>query len=436
MRRFGASALKGKRGLLLVVMTMAVMLGAYLAGWYTWEMGYQVEPLTYNIEYGPAILSGATFGDAESEMESLYLEKNCTVHFVVTAVETERLAGEFHDLQLVLVVIGEDYLLGAVELDLVKEGVPQGTVDESIFLWGEMDYYVYGWLEYWTGALVEPVSGNITVSIYAVQAEGPKWLYVGEGGYGSIQAAINAASDGDWIYVEYGEYFENVVVNKSVTLISEGAMINAAGNGNGFLVLADDVKIMSFEIYDAVGYQTAGILLGSIGTTWSGSPVTVSDCLITMNYIENCSNGIYLWNSSSNFILANEIYESTDLIGGVPQYIFGNGIILWDGGKDNKVSWNDIEYCDRWGIFLGANTAVEMDGNKVHENGLYGNGMYSYIPPGNWYWLGIGVMNAQGPITITDNYIEINATATENALWIQNSSKVYCARNEIVEVYP
>jgi len=39
--------------------------------------------------------------------------------------------------------------------------------------------------------------------------------------YPTIQAAINAASAGDTIYVRNGTYYENVVVNKTISLIGE-----------------------------------------------------------------------------------------------------------------------------------------------------------------------------------------------------------------------
>ena len=41
----------------------------------------------------------------------------------------------------------------------------------------------------------------------------------GGGDFTSIQEAIDNASSGDTIYVWEGEYFENIVVNKSISLI-------------------------------------------------------------------------------------------------------------------------------------------------------------------------------------------------------------------------
>mgnify|MGYP003887738503 CR=1 FL=1 len=39
--------------------------------------------------------------------------------------------------------------------------------------------------------------------------------------YPSIQSAINAADSGDEIYVKSGIYYENLIINKSISLIGE-----------------------------------------------------------------------------------------------------------------------------------------------------------------------------------------------------------------------
>src|SRR5512146_1645836 len=51
------------------------------------------------------------------------------------------------------------------------------------------------------------------------------------GSYGSIQAAINAASPGDMIQVAPGTYAENILLDKGVSLIASGFdETNAANN--------------------------------------------------------------------------------------------------------------------------------------------------------------------------------------------------------------
>ncbi len=54
-------------------------------------------------------------------------------------------------------------------------------------------------------------------------AEGGQFLLVGNGGYATIQEAINAASDGDTILIAPGTWSENLTVDKAVTLVGSGS---------------------------------------------------------------------------------------------------------------------------------------------------------------------------------------------------------------------
>ena len=72
-------------------------------------------------------------------------------------------------------------------------------------------------------------------------------LLVGNGGYATIQAAINAAANGDTIMVAAGSYAENLVVDKGVTIVGLGNVTiqgtfetdnGIAGNVSDFLTTA------------------------------------------------------------------------------------------------------------------------------------------------------------------------------------------------------
>ena len=69
--------------------------------------------------------------------------------------------------------------------------------------------------------------------------------------YSSIQEAINSADGGDTIYVSSGTYYENVVVNKSVSLIGEDkntTIIDGDQTGTVVRVTEDNVTIKGFTI--------------------------------------------------------------------------------------------------------------------------------------------------------------------------------------------
>ena len=85
-------------------------------------------------------------------------------------------------------------------------------------------------------------------------------LYVGgsgPGNYTKIQDAINDASDGDTVYVydDSSPYYENIVVGKSINLISEDrdtTVIDGGGSSDVVRVLADWVQISDFAIRNSV----------------------------------------------------------------------------------------------------------------------------------------------------------------------------------------
>ena len=80
------------------------------------------------------------------------------------------------------------------------------------------------------------------------QPAGGNILYVGGSGpnnYTTIQDAINAANDGDTIFVYSGVYYENVVVNKSITLRGETVRPTIVG---GLNITANNVTLFSFRI--------------------------------------------------------------------------------------------------------------------------------------------------------------------------------------------
>ena len=74
------------------------------------------------------------------------------------------------------------------------------------------------------------------------------------GAYAKIQDSIDNASDGDTVYVYRGAYYENVVVNKRITLIGENienTYIFSYGTWNVVNVTTDGVNVSGFTISEA-----------------------------------------------------------------------------------------------------------------------------------------------------------------------------------------
>jgi len=124
--------------------------------------------------------------------------------------------------------------------------------------------------------------------------------------YTTIQEAINAANEGDTIFVRNGTYYENVVVNKTVSLIGE--------NRNTTILDGEEqrwpVAINHTSHVDFRGF-TVQNSLGIYGYGGGGVYLEESDnCIVTDNILNNNQYGIGLYGSSNNVIYDNLLIEN------------------------------------------------------------------------------------------------------------------------------
>ncbi|UCF50003.1 MAG: right-handed parallel beta-helix repeat-containing protein [Thermoplasmatales archaeon] len=164
---------------------------------------------------------------------------------------------------------------------------------------------------------------------------------------GYIQDLIDNASDGDAIYIPSGVYHENIVINKSISLIGENkytTIINGSRNGTGILVNADWVNISGFSIeYCDDSNTTAGI---NILSNYN---------IIIENNIINNGYGIVFESSSYNYILNNVISKSR------------LGVFLYNNSNYNKLSGNTF-YNNGLFVYQSYNNIVEN--NTVNDKPL------------------------------------------------------------------
>jgi parallel beta-helix repeat protein len=99
--------------------------------------------------------------------------------------------------------------------------------------------------------------------------------------YSTIQGSINAAYTGDTIFVSPGTYYENLVVNKTVSLIGENASTTVLNGGGGTVITitANNSRIFGFTITK-----------GGTGVYIRGVNCTVENS----NIVSNTYYGIYL----------------------------------------------------------------------------------------------------------------------------------------------
>ncbi|HRK96913.1 MAG TPA: filamentous hemagglutinin N-terminal domain-containing protein [Alphaproteobacteria bacterium] len=138
-----------------------------------------------------------------------------------------------------------------------------------------------------------------------------------------IQQAISFANNGVRINVDSGTYHESVLVNKSVDLFGDNAMI--APHSPGFDVTANDVTINGFEIYGA----DTGILVNN-----------ANYATIKNNTIHSGHTGIRLNNSYGAIVSCNTVDDQT-----------GNGIEAF-GGDNLLISHNSVTNSGQNGIAL------------------------------------------------------------------------------------
>jgi len=218
----------------------------------------------------------------------------------------------------------------------------------------------------------------------SIQSSDEGVLYVGGSGpdnYSKIQDAIDDAGDGYIIFVYRGIYHENIVIDKSLTLIGEEentTFIDGNKSGDVIHVSADHVVINGFTIRNGGGKEgDAGIDINSGYATISHNIIahngrdgiflnSSSGNTIFQNIISgNKYNGIFLANSFNNTITDNVIVNQTYS----PYYSRGIYLRL---SSSNIISNNTFADNVGYDIFLiGASYTTVTNNNCINASGLF-----------------------------------------------------------------
>jgi len=182
---------------------------------------------------------------------------------------------------------------------------------------------------------------SVTFNFNSAEAKLQTWIVDdgGTGNFSKIQDAINAAGQGDTIYVRSGTYNESLVVSKTLALIGENVnntIIDAAGKGSPVYMTADDISISGFTIRN-----------GAIAIYIENS----ENNHIHGNLLTNANMGIVLSNSHANTIENNILVDN-----------FGNGIEL-QRSNHNIIRRNNVRKNPAYGIYLS-----RSENNTIIEN--------------------------------------------------------------------
>ncbi|MBN2488247.1 MAG: right-handed parallel beta-helix repeat-containing protein [Methanosarcinaceae archaeon] len=217
-------------------------------------------------------------------------------------------------------------------------------------------------------------TGNTTTTIF-VHAAGSMTIYVPDN-FSTIQEAVYVSRNGDTVLVFSGTYPENVIVNRSISVIGEGIpLVNSTG-GTGFTVTSEACTIEGFNITNANGIGYAGIKLES------DQNVLRNNSLVGNYY------GIYLASSDNNTLFNNSCMNNTDsgicLSSSMNSTIFNNTC-------NNNSAFGGGEGGQGYGISLedsGGNTLYFNDLDNPNQNvpGMYYNAFDSNTSGTINYW--------------------------------------------------
>lgn len=267
------------------------------------------------------------------------------------------------------------------------------------------------------------------------------------GAFSSLNDAVAAAPSGGTVIVCPGTYAGNVLVDKPLTLIGNGATIDASGQENGVWVVSPGVRVTGFTIENANG---EGVLVGidsfdDVGMLPPTGPVITgvridhnqvinnnkgfngseqSDC----KYPGDCGGGIHFNVTSHSEISNNTVTGNAD------------GVLLTDdyGPNSYNLVANNVvsDNAHECGITLPSHSsdAVTFDpttfavtGLNPSAGGVYGNTVVGNIadsngtdkaPPqfgGGGSGAGIGLFGSGPGSAVYDNTV-VNNEASSNGL--------------------
>ena len=186
--------------------------------------------------------------------------------------------------------------------------------------------------------------------------------------YPTIGAAVDNALPGDTILVKSGVYNENLLINKSLTLIGEDSkntkIMGTGGVERGqdtvVALSADNVEISGFTI-ESLNYSTASYYA-------TGISLEGDNCTITGNNIRNTYYGIFCSSQSSITISENNITSN-----------FKDGV-RFCGGSLNKISENNISENTQSGVAIeGYSNSISRNSIKNNNRGIGLGSSYSLV---------------------------------------------------------
>jgi nitrous oxidase accessory protein len=269
------------------------------------------------------------------------------------------------------------------------------------------------------------------------------WLYVGgsgPGNYTRIQDAINDSSQGDTVFVYHGNYTENIVINKSISVLGENKETTWISGYGYYLydhvvfLIANNVIFSGFTVY-LIEQTCPGISINDsqncivsnniVKSTWGIQLINASKNIVNDNIIFTTNGGIDIGDYPNYICKENIIENNTITNSGNSDLIYNFGICLWETAINNTIKGNFLYDCVRDGIYLynAKNNIIQQNHITCYKNKMeYGICLVGEYTSGNIivendvsnYTYGI-LTNYNENLLISGNFIHDNTYGSYNA---------------------
>ncbi len=203
---------------------------------------------------------------------------------------------------------------------------------------------------------IEDLEARRVLATLYVDINDPGCDNTGGAPFCDIQAAIDAASDGDKIKVSRGTYTENINLNKDVYLRARSRVtIDGGGTGSVLEITASGSKVKGFRITN-----------GEDGVVLDG----VNGVVVKANRIyDNTDNGVELIDADDNEFEDNDVYDNLN-----------NGFVV-DGDSDGNTFEDNEAENNVFGFQVFGNNNTFED-NEAEDNSASG---FSVLGNGNTF---------------------------------------------------
>jgi parallel beta-helix repeat protein len=250
------------------------------------------------------------------------------------------------------------------------------------------------------------IAVGITMLVFLLAGSANASTIIVPDNYASIQEAIDNALTGDTIEVHSGTYYENVNVNKQLTLRGIGMPVVDANGINSAIVLSFGGGILDgFQVRNNSNYQHGGIEISSNNNIVRNNTASYNDYGIFINNygnntVENNNikgnvAGIYMYYSHNNRLINNNVLSNLmicchgrDVLGnyGIRLYHSTNNTITDNTGSNNQVGIDLLSSSDNL-IFnntFSRNINIGIDlynssNNNIIYNNYFNNSYNIYI---------------------------------------------------------